>query len=53
MLCLAALLRTEVSEELLTLFLLADFCHPDDGGDTVLPNVRYYKSHTAQHLRRR
>jgi hypothetical protein len=27
--------------------LLADSCHPDDGGDTFLRNVSSYKSHTA------
>jgi hypothetical protein len=32
---------------------LADSCHPDDGGETFLRNVGCYKSHMAQHPRRR
>jgi hypothetical protein len=27
--------------------LLADSCHPDDGGDTILRNVGSYKSQMA------
>jgi hypothetical protein len=29
------------------------FSHPDDGGDTLLQKVSFYKSNTAQHPRRR
>jgi hypothetical protein len=37
-----AVIRTDVSEE-----RLADSCHLDDGGDTFLRNVGFYKSHTV------
>jgi hypothetical protein len=30
-----------------------DSCHPDEGGAKFLRNVGSYKSHAAQHLRRR
>jgi hypothetical protein len=33
------------------LYLLA-LVHPEDGGDTILRNVGYYKSHTASSPRR-
>jgi hypothetical protein len=32
---------------------LRDSCHPDEGGAKFLQNVDSYKSHMAQHLRRR
>jgi hypothetical protein len=52
-----ALVRTDVSEEFRVSIIrltsigevgttLADYCHPDDGGDTFLRNVGSYKSHT-------
>jgi hypothetical protein len=59
-----ALVRTDVSEVLSTSIIrvtrigelgttLADSCHPDDGGTKFLQNIGSYKSHTAQHPRRR
>jgi hypothetical protein len=59
MLSRVALVRTDVSEEPGASFIrvtriselgttqAADSCHPDDGSARFLPNVGFYKSHTA------
>jgi hypothetical protein len=45
------LVRADASEERMA--SITDSLHTDDGGDTFLRNVGYYKSHTVSHPRRR
>jgi cell division septation protein DedD len=53
MLRLVALVRTDLSEELIASFIsqryskFTDSCHPDEGDVNFLLNVGSYKSHTA------
>jgi hypothetical protein len=46
------LVRTDVSEELLTLFLARTFFPPEVGGDLFLLNVTSDKTHRVSHPRR-
>jgi hypothetical protein len=47
--CITSIIKVTRISELGTTSAVTDteVCHPDDGDDTFLRNVGYYKSHTA------